>query len=100
MDAALGAAGPADVSPATQRKLTALIGKARAKLSAAQAVGHGKAALKALKATGKQLKAIAKAVRAAVKSHKIKSAALADALTRATTDGGSALETLKAAVVP
>jgi hypothetical protein len=99
-DAALQAAGSADVSSAIRAKLGALFGKVRTSLGTAESTGHGKPALKQLKLTGKRLKAVGKAVHAAQKKKNKIASGLANTLL-ATVDGASqAVEALKPLITP
>lgn len=91
---------PGGVSAATRIKLGSLIGKARAKLSAAETVGQGRRAGKLLKATGTALKAISKAVKAAARKKKITDPALARQLIAAVDGGGGAVADLKKSLTP
>ena len=99
VDAAIHGASVTDLAPSAAAKLGKPIGKARTKLAAAQAAGHGKPALKALKVAAKQLKMIPRIVRAAQKRHKV-AAALAAAILDAASGGGQALSTLMASITP
>ena len=99
MDAALNAAGLTDIAPSLRIRVAGLLGKVRAKLSAAESAGQGKRALKPLKAAGKQLKSIGKVVRAALHKRKIYPG-LAQKLLDAVDGSGRAVDTLKTSITP
>ncbi|HJQ84257.1 MAG TPA: hypothetical protein VKA21_09295 [Candidatus Binatia bacterium] len=94
--AALQGAAGTDITPGVRTKLTRLLGKARTKLSAAQATTSAKRVQKNLKAAGAKLKAIVTATEAARRRDKI-DGGLADAIAGNARGAGDAVETLKTA---
>ena len=97
MDAAIHGASAPDLAPSAAAKLGKAIGRARAKLAAAEAAGHGKPALKALRRAARQLKAIPTIVRAAQRKRRI-AATLATAILQAASGGSQALSALMASL--
>jgi hypothetical protein len=92
MDAAL-----ASVASPVHEKLAKLIMRGRLTLGAAEVAGHGRRALRPLRATGKQLKAIARVVRAARRRNKV-SLEVVEALLGAADGASRALLDLRASL--
>jgi hypothetical protein len=99
MEQALASARPTDVTPAVSHKITVLIGKARAKLAAAQA-SAGKKAVKQVNGAGQQLRSIGRVVRKAMHGKKKIDPALGNVLANAASGGGAAVDQLKASLTP
>jgi hypothetical protein len=99
MDQALGAAKPTDITPGVKRKISGLIIKVRAKLTAGESAGPGKRAVKQVAAAGKQLKAIGAAVRKAMHGKKKIDPMLGSVLANAATGGSAAVDSLKASLL-